>query len=91
MFSDVPKSLEAWVKARKVAIYSTGSVDAQKLLFVHSTAGDLSAHITQYFDGAVGAKTEATSYGKVAEKLDVKPEQIVFISDLLEGEFSCCC
>jgi enolase-phosphatase E1 len=44
-----------------VASFSSGSVLAQRLLFRHSTAGDLSGFIHAYFDTATGPKAESTS------------------------------
>ncbi|XP_066142475.1 enolase-phosphatase E1-like isoform X2 [Euwallacea fornicatus] len=84
VFSDVPASFESWAKSRKVAIYSSGSADSQKHVFAKSTEGDLSRHISNYFDQAVGPKTESGSYKKIVEELGVKPEEVLFISDLLE-------
>ncbi|KAJ8925343.1 hypothetical protein NQ315_009173, partial [Exocentrus adspersus] len=81
VFPDVPSSLEAWAKSRKVAIYSTGSIESQKLLFSHTTEGDISSHIAKYFDQSVGPKTEAGSYEKIAKDLEVKTEEIVFVTD----------
>lgn len=82
VFSDVPTAFETWAKTMKVAIYSTGSIDSQKLLFAHTTEGDMSAHISCYFDQAnIGSKTDKGSYEKIAKELDLKPEQVVFVSD----------
>nr|XP_023016910.1 enolase-phosphatase E1-like [Leptinotarsa decemlineata] len=81
VFSDVPACLKSWSESRKVAIYSTGSVEAQKLLFAHTSKGDLSNYISKYFDQSVGNKTESASYEKIAKELGVKPEEIVFITD----------
>jgi len=84
VFPDVAKALESWSPDRKVAIYSTGSVDSQKLLFTHTTEGNLTAKISQYFDQSVGVKTESTSYTKIAEELKAKAEEILFISDSID-------
>ena len=43
LFSDVPEAMARWAKEAKVAIYSSGSVEAQQLLFRHTTDGDLSS------------------------------------------------
>ncbi|CAG9860759.1 unnamed protein product [Phyllotreta striolata] len=84
VFPDVPATLESWSKSRKVAIYSTGSTESQKLLFSHTTEGDLSGHIAQYFDQNVGPKTESGSYEKISKELDVKAQDIVFVTDSVE-------
>ncbi|KAK9871925.1 hypothetical protein WA026_015172 [Henosepilachna vigintioctopunctata] len=81
VFADVPKSLEIWSKSRKIAIFSTGSVDSQQLLFKNTVEGDISSHISKYFDQSVGVKNEEASYKKIAEELDVIPENILFLTD----------
>src|SRR5262249_27592423 len=51
MFRDVPQALERWRSAGlRLAIFSSGSVLAQKLLFAHTTAGDLTGFLEGYFD-----------------------------------------
>lgn len=85
VFSDVSVALEKWSKSHQIAVYSTGSVDAQKLLFANTINGDLTAHISNYYDQKVGSKTESESYKKVAENLGFKPEEVVFITDDIKG------
>jgi len=66
----------------QVHIYSSGSVQAQKLLFGYSTHGDLTEFLHQYFDITTsGNKKEASSYTKIAKELGVAPSDIVFCSD----------
>lgn len=76
--------------APRVYIYSSGSVQAQKLLFgfVDDKAGsgstDLNAYISGYFDITTsGRKTEAQSYANIlkAIKLDSVPGKVLFLSD----------
>jgi len=82
VFADVPLAFERWHReGRRIAIYSSGSILAQKLIFQHSQAGDLRPWIDKYFDTATGAKIDAASYGRIAEELSVKPEEILFLSD----------
>lgn len=88
VFSDVPTAFETWAKTHKIAIYSTGSVDAQKLLFAHTINGDLTAHISGFYDQKTGgAKTESKSYETIAKDLGFKPEEIIFITDDVNGNF----
>jgi len=83
VFDDVPRALQRWQKQeKKISIFSSGSVLAQKLLFTHATAGDLSRHISYYFDTTVGSKTDKRSYQKIANVLQLLPSEIVFISDV---------
>ena len=43
LYADVPEALGRWLKAGlKLSVYSSGSINAQKLLYQHSTYGDLS-------------------------------------------------
>lgn len=82
VFSDVPPAFRRWHdQSLRIAIYSSGSVLAQKLLFRHTQAGDLTPWITAYFDTAVGAKIDSSSYRKIADTLHVTPGQILFLSD----------
>lgn len=68
----------------KVAIYSSGSVHAQKLIFGYSEAGDLTPFISAYFDTKVGAKREVNSYQNIAQELRLHPKEIHFFSDIKE-------
>ncbi|HEY8559006.1 MAG TPA: acireductone synthase [Pyrinomonadaceae bacterium] len=84
MFADVPPAFERWRKQGKtIAIFSSGSVLAQKLIFKYSSAGDLSGFIADYFDTTTGAKREAESYERIAEKLGFRGGEILFVSDVL--------
>jgi len=83
LFADVPPALERWSAQGRVAIYSSGSVDAQKLLFRYSTFGDLSALIGDYFDTRPGAKTSAASYAAIAAAMKVAPGEVCFFSDVV--------
>jgi enolase-phosphatase E1 len=85
IFADVPKAFERWKSQGKtIAIYSSGSVLAQKLLFGFTNVGDLNPFISRYFDTAVGGKRETESYQKIAEELGFPPVEILFLSDVLE-------
>lgn len=70
VFPDVPERFAAWHAAgHSVNIYSSGSVLAQKLLFGHSEAGDLTRYLNNYYDTGVGPKKEAESYRRIAQEL----------------------
>jgi enolase-phosphatase E1 len=82
VFDDVPPALTRWrAQNRRLAIFSSGSVLAQKLLFAHTTAGDLTNFLSAYFDTTTGTKTDPASYRQIARKLECQPAEIVFISD----------
>jgi enolase-phosphatase E1 len=83
VFPDVPVALERWHNAGlKVAIFSSGSVLAQKLLFAHTNAGPLTQFIDAYFDTTTGPKTAAQSYRRISTELQLNPTQLLFISDV---------
>jgi enolase-phosphatase E1 len=83
LYPDAVEAIHAWTKRGvKVAIYSSGSIEAQKLYFKNSVAGDLSSSLTGYFDTTSGAKGEAASYTKIARELGFAPGAITFFSDL---------
>ena len=84
VFEDVSRSLQRWhEQGKKIAIFSGGSVLAQKLLFGHSIAGDLTAYISSHFDTTTGAKTEPASYRKIADVCRLNSPEILFISDVV--------
>ncbi|CAG9789279.1 unnamed protein product [Diatraea saccharalis] len=86
VYDDVLPALEQWRSSedRKIYIYSSGSVEAQKLLFGQSLAGDLLPHIAGHFDTAVGAKQEAASYAKIVEQIGCQPDEILFLTDIVK-------
>jgi len=64
-----------------------GSVQAQRLLFGHSKAGDLAKYIEAYFDTTTGPKRAATSYAAIAKSLGVNAESVLFVSDVEAGNW----
>jgi enolase-phosphatase E1 len=84
VYPDVPTALERWTGARiDVGIFSSGSVLAQRLLFAHSNAGDLTRFLRWHFDTAIGAKIDEASYQRIVKTLAVPPSQVLFISDVV--------
>jgi enolase-phosphatase E1 len=84
VYTDVPEAFLKWKSQKKnLAIFSSGSVLAQKLLFAHTTAGDLTRHLSAYFDTNIGAKREAESYKRIAEALEQQPQEVIFFSDVV--------
>ena len=82
VFPDVPVALSRWhADHRLVCIFSSGSTRAQRLLFRHSSAGDLTPYLTAYFDTTTGPKAEPSSYTRIAESLRIASEAVVFVSD----------
>jgi enolase-phosphatase E1 len=83
LFTDVPEAFVRWARDARVAIYSSGSVEAQQLLFRYSNFGDLTGLISGYFDTRVGAKRESASYAAIAETMKVAPGEVLFFSDVV--------
>ncbi len=85
IYEDVPIALKKWQEEKiSIYIYSSGSVQAQKLLFQYSMYGDLTSYLSGYFDTKIGSKKDKESYFKISEKIQVPPENILFISDSAE-------
>jgi enolase-phosphatase E1 len=84
LFADVLPALQRWRRAGlRIAIFSSGSVLAQKLLFAHTDAGDVTKLIDCYFDTTTGPKTVVESYRLIADELGVPAEEMLFISDVI--------
>ncbi|MBR0679570.1 acireductone synthase [Roseomonas eburnea] len=85
LWPDVAPCLRAWARAGlRLAVYSSGSVEAQRLLFGHSVAGDLTPLFAGFFDTRVGGKREAASYATIAAGLYLPPAEVLFLSDVAE-------
>ncbi len=83
VYEEVPKAFERWrVEGKRIAIFSSGSVLAQKLLFEHSIAGDLTKYIEAYFDTTTGPKRQPASYAAIAKELGVASSSVLFVSDV---------
>jgi len=85
VYADVAPAFARWRRQnRRIAIFSSGSVLAQKLLFAHSTAGDLTPFIGAYFDTTAGPKQDEQSYRGIAKVLGCAPGEIAFLSDVVD-------
>lgn len=85
IYDDANRCLKAWhQQGLALYVYSSGSVQAQKLLFGFSEAGDLTPLFSGYFDTHIGGKREVASYQNIIDALQLPAEQIVFLSDIRE-------
>jgi len=83
VYEDVPRVFARWKKDdTEIAIFSSGSVLAQKLLFAHTTAGDLTSYLSGYFDTTTGPKADEESYRRISTALGLIPGEIRFVSDV---------
>jgi enolase-phosphatase E1 len=84
VYPDVLPALERWrAQGIDVAIFSSGSVQAQRSLFKNSVAGDLTRFIQAYFDTTTGPKSEPQSYARIAAALERSPSEVLFVSDIV--------
>lgn len=86
MYPDTPAAMENWrADGRRVAIFSSGSREAQRLIFEFSDKGDLTKHIAAYFDpkSAMASKQEPKAYEEIALSLGISPQQGLFCTDVL--------
>lgn len=82
LFEDVPTSLRRWQQEGVVlAVYSSGSIAAQQLIYQHSNHGDLRSLFSHWFDTHTGSKHDPTSYTLIAELMGCTPQAILFVSD----------
>lgn len=82
VYPDAVAALRRWhAQGLALYVYSSGSVAAQKLIFGHSEAGDLTPLFSGYFDTRVGAKREPDSYRRIAAEIGLDPAEILFLSD----------
>lgn len=85
LYDDVVPKLEAAKNAGvRLYVYSSGSVFAQKLLFEHTSAGDLTPLFEGYFDTSIGPKKETESYGAILQAVERASENVLFLSDSFE-------
>ncbi len=83
LYPDAIDYLNRWhQQGLLLAIYSSGSVAAQKLLVRYSPMGDLTPIFNAYFDTHIGGKKEANSYLKIAQTLKIPANHILFLSDV---------
>ena len=83
LYPDVARALRAWRAAGlQLAVYSSGSVAAQRLIFEHSVDGDLGDVFTAFFDTRTGPKREPASYDRIVIGLGLPPSEVLFLSDI---------
>jgi enolase-phosphatase E1 len=83
LYPDAVAGLRRWHdEGLRLYVYSSGSVEAQRLLFGHSDFGDLTPLFSGYFDTRIGAKREPQAYRAIAAKIGLPAERILFLSDV---------
>ncbi len=85
VYADTPVYLRRWHEAgKKLYVYSSGSEEAQQLIFGYSEAGDLTPLFSGFFDTRVGAKREAQSYRNILKQIGLAGDEVLFLSDIGE-------
>jgi enolase-phosphatase E1 len=83
MYPDVKPALERWAEmGMKLAIFSSGSIAAQKQLFGFSMEGDLTPYFSAYFDTTTGMKRDEQTYQLIVKQLDAPANSVLFLSDI---------
>ena len=83
LYADVPPALCDWhARGLLLAVYSSGSEAAQRLIFGHSDAGDVARCFSFFFDTRVGAKHDPDSYRRISVRIAVAAEETLFLSDV---------
>jgi len=85
VYPDAVAALQRWkAEGYDLYVYSSGSIQAQRLIFGCSEAGDLSPLFSGYFDTTSGPKREAASYARIAEVIGRPAGEILFLSDVVQ-------
>jgi len=83
IYDDAAAALRRWHAAGiALYVYSSGSVEAQKVLFGNSDHGDFTSLISGYFDTTTGPKRERASYETIARAVGLPAGEILFLSDV---------
>ncbi len=85
VYPDAERRLREWHAAGMgLYVYSSGSVQAQKLIFGHTPYGDLTPLFRGYFDTRIGGKRETEAYRRIAQQIGLPAGEILFLSDVVE-------
>jgi enolase-phosphatase E1 len=85
VYPDAVEALKRWKqRGYDLYVYSSGSIQAQQLIFGCSEAGDLTPLFSGYFDTTSGSKRDAQSYRTITQAIGCPAEEIVFLSDIVE-------
>jgi enolase-phosphatase E1 len=83
VYPDAAAALRRWHAAGvRLFVYSSGSVEAQRLIFRHSDQGDLEPVFSGWFDTTTGPKRETASYEKIKAAIGLPGQAILFLSDV---------
>lgn len=84
LYADVVPALKAWKRAGLVlAVYSSGSKAAQKLIYGYTEQGDVTPLFSAFFDLEMGGKRDASSYSAIVQHAGWTPAEVLFLSDVV--------
>lgn len=98
MFDDVVPTLKEWVGlGKKLVVFSSGSVEAQRMFFRYvgveasgdgkKSTEDLSSLFVANFDTMnAGPKMETSSYVRIASEVKEFADEVLFLSDNVSGK-----
>jgi enolase-phosphatase E1 len=85
IYDDALRRLREWrQRGLRLYVFSSGSVQAQRLLFGYSDHGDLMPLFSGYFDTTIGAKRDPAAYERIAAAAGAAPAEMMFLSDIKE-------
>lgn len=85
IYDDAVESLKKWhAQGIHLYVFSSGSVNAQQLLFGYSDAGDLTPLFSGYFDTRMGNKRQSDAYKAISREIGIPAADILFLSDIRE-------
>jgi enolase-phosphatase E1 len=83
VYPDVPIALQRWrARGLDLRVYSSGSIDAQRLFFAHTVCGDLTPCFSGHYDTTTGPKQSEESYRAIAAVYGVEASELLFLSDV---------
>ncbi|MBS0985744.1 acireductone synthase [Acetobacter thailandicus] len=83
LYPDVAPVLQKWSEnGLTLAVYSSGSEAAQRLIYGHTEQGDLTPLFSHFFDLRVGGKKEADSYRAIVKEAGWQAADVLFLSDV---------
>lgn len=82
LYGDVLPALTQWrTRGIRLGIYSSGSEQAQRLLFTYTNVGNVTPLFEHFFDTRIGEKKTSSSYHRISEQIGLQPPDILFLSD----------
>jgi enolase-phosphatase E1 len=82
LYGDVLPAYTQWrTRGIRLGISSSGSEQAQRLLFAYTNVGNVTSLSEHFFDTTVGEKKTASSYRRISGQIGLPPDVILLLSD----------